>query len=116
MSDTGAPAAGPAHTPPPGFQPERTVLAWQRTALAAAAGAALIARHTGTVLGPIVLVIFVATLTLSAAAFVLGRHRYELSADEPSRRRDGRAPAALTLAVLALALTELLSLTLREVP
>lgn len=103
-----------ARTPPPGFQPERTVLAWQRTALASAAGAALIARHTASVLGPIVLVILVATLTLSVAAFVLGRHRYELSASEPSRRRDGRAPAVLTLTVLALALTELLALTVRE--
>ncbi|WP_157074565.1 DUF202 domain-containing protein [Janibacter corallicola] len=116
MSDGGAPVAGPAHTPPPGFQPERTVLAWQRTALACAAGAALIARHTATVLGPIVLVIFTATLALSVVAFVLGRHRYEIAADEPSRRRDGRAPAALAFAVLALAMTELLSLTLQEVP
>ena len=104
----------PAHPPPPGFQPERTILAWQRTALTCAAGAALIARHTAAVLGPLVIVVLTATLALSAAAFVLGRHRYELSADQPSRRRDGRAPAALTLAVLVLALTELLALTVRE--
>lgn len=95
-----------------GAQPERTSLSWQRTALATATGAAIIARHSADALGPAALVILLATLCLAATAFVLGRQRYALSPTEPTRRRDGRAPAALALAVLAMALTELLALVL----
>ena len=102
-----------AHSAPQGFQPERTVLAWQRTALASAAGAALIARHTAAVLGPIVILIFVATLSLAVTASFLGRRRYTDSPAELSRRRDGRAPGTLALAILILALTPLLALTVR---
>ena len=99
-----------------GAQPERTALAWQRTALASATGAAIIARHSGSTLGPAAVVILLGTLALAAVAFVLGRQRYALSPTEPTRRRDGRAPAALSLAVLAMALTELLALVLEGAP
>ena len=101
---------------PDGAQPERTALSWQRTALATATGAAIIARHSADALGPGVLVILAATLCLAGAAFVLGRRRYALSPTGPTRRRDGRAPAALALAVLAMALTELLALVLTGAP
>ena len=101
-----------AKAAPHGAQPERTALSWQRTALASATGAAIIARHSVETLGSAAIVIMLATLALAAAAFVLGRRRYDLSPGEPTRRRDGRAPFALTLAVLAMALTELLALVL----
>ncbi|WP_338537521.1 DUF202 domain-containing protein [Janibacter terrae] len=101
-----------ARSAPHGAQPERTALAWQRTALAAAAGAAIIARHTSGQLGPAALVIMLATLGLAGAALVLGRRRYAAAPVEPSRRRDGRAPFALALAISAMALSELLALAL----
>ena len=103
----------------PGVQPERTALAWQRTALATAAGSAIVARHTVGPLGPGALVVLAVSLGLALAAFVLGRRRYlagptgsRLTAADPRRpwalpRRDGVAPALLSLAVLTLALTEL---------
>lgn len=101
-----------ARSAPHGAQPERTALSWQRTALAAAAGAAIIARHTSGELGPGALVILLATLALAGTAFGLGRRRYAAAPVEPSRRRDGRAPFALALAITAMALTELLALVL----
>ena len=99
-----------AASAPHGAQPERTALSWQRTALASAGGAAIIARHSGETLGPAAVIILLATLALAAIAFVLGRRRYATAPVEPSRRRDGRAPFALALAVAAMALTELLAL------
>lgn len=97
---------------PRGAQPERTALSWQRTALASAAGAAIIARHSVDTLGVVALPLLLGTLGLTAAAFVLGRRRYDPDLGLRARRRDGRAPFALSMAVLALALTELLALTL----
>lgn len=101
-----------AYAAPKGAQPERTALAWQRTALASATGAAIIARHSGEILGPVAGVLLLGTLALAATAFVLGRRRYDLSPSEPTRRRDGRAPFALALAVATMALTELLALVI----
>ena len=101
-----------ARAAPHGAKPERTALSWQRTALATAAGAAIIARHSGETLGPAAIVVLLGTLALAATAFVLGRRRYTTAPVEPSRRRDGRAPFALALAVLAMALTELIALVL----
>ena len=101
-----------ARAAPHGAQPERTALSWQRTALATAAGAAIIARHSGETLGPAAIVVLLGTLALAATAFVLGRRRYTTAPVEPSRRRDGRAPFALALSVLAMALTELIALVL----
>lgn len=97
---------------PRGAQPERTALSWQRTALASATGAAVIARHSSETLGMVALPLFLGTVGLTVAAFLLGRHRYDLSPGEPARRRDGRAPFALTLAIVAMALTELLALVI----
>lgn len=99
-----------ARAAPHGAQPERTALSWQRTALATAAGAAIIARHTTGELGPGALLILLATLALAGAAFLLGRRRYAVAPIEPSRRRDGRAAFALALAITGMALTELLAL------
>lgn len=101
-----------ARAAPHGAQAERTALSWQRTALSTAAGAAIIARHSGGTLGPAAVVILLATLVLAALAFVLGRRRYATDPAEPSRRRDGRAPFVLALATLLIALTELLALVI----
>lgn len=98
-----------ARATPQGAQPERTALSWQRTSLTTVAGAAVIARHTSDQMGPAALVIMIATLTLAGAAFVLGRTRYSTQ-PEPSRRRDGRAPFALAVAIAGMAATELLTL------
>lgn len=111
--------------PDRGAQPERTALAWQRTALATAAGSAIVARHTVGPLGPGALVVMTASLALALTAFVLGRRRY-LAGPTGSRltdrdqerrsalpRRDGVAPALLALATVALALTELTAALLR---
>ena len=108
-----------------GAQPERTALAWQRTALATAAGSAIVARHSVGPLGPAALVIMGVSIGLALTAFTLGRRRYlagptesRLSATEGRRRwdlprRDGLAPALLSLAVLSLAATELSAAALR---
>lgn len=101
-----------ARSAPNGAQPERTALSWQRTALASATGAAIIARHSAETLGAAVLPLLLGTVVLSAAAFVLGRKRYDPALGERARRRDGRAPFALSLAILAMAVTELLALAL----
>ena len=60
----------------------------------------------------VALPLLLGTLGLTAAAFVLGRRRYDPDLGLRARRRDGRAPFALSMAVVALALTELLALTL----
>jgi len=60
----------------PGLQPERTVLAWQRTALSLAVAAAVVARLTAGVLGPLVLVVLALCLAHSARLFVTSRRSY----------------------------------------
>lgn len=98
-----------ARSAPRGAQPERTALSWQRTSLTTAAGAAIIARHTTGEIGPAALLIMVATLGLAGAAFAMGRRRYAAE-PESTRRRDGRAPFVLAVAVAGMAATELLAL------
>ena len=68
--------------------------------------------NVAATLGVVALPLLLGTLGLTAAAFVLGRRRYDPDLGLRARRRDGRAPFALSMAVLALALTELLALTL----
>ena len=101
-----------ARAAPHGAQPERTALSWQRTSLATASGAAIIARHSGETLGAAAVVVLLGTLALAATAFALGRRRYTTAPVESSRQRDGRAPFALALAAMAMALTELIALVL----
>lgn len=111
--------------PDRGAQPERTALAWQRTALATAAGSAIVARHTVGPLGPGALIVMAVSIGLALTAFVLGRRRY-VAGPTGSRlttagvrhrwalpRRDGVAPALLSLAVAGIALTELTAILIR---
>jgi uncharacterized membrane protein YidH (DUF202 family) len=96
----------------PGVQNERTALAWQRTALSLMTGAAILSRVTFTRLGPVALVALVVSFPLALWAFLESRSRYQHDAGVRLRRgpRGGRAPAALALATVTLALVELLSL------
>lgn len=85
----------------PGLATERTTLAWQRTALATAAGAAVMARLTFADLGTPALVALGAAFVVSAWILLESRLR-------PRReQRSGRAAAWLTVAVVLMALTEL---------
>ena len=90
------------------MQNERTALAWQRTALAMIAGAAIVARLTLDRLGALVLIGLVVSLPLGLWVLAESRSRYR---DDPlGRARDGRATAAVALGVIAVAVTELAAL------
>jgi uncharacterized membrane protein YidH (DUF202 family) len=99
----------------PGVQNERTALAWQRTALAIIAGAAILARLTEHRLGVWALVPLVVAAPLGGWAFLESRRRYLRSAHvtEDLRRRGGRGPLTLTLAVVVIGATELAALLLQ---
>ena len=94
------------------MQNERTALAWQRTALATIAGAAVVARLTLDRLGALVVIGLVVAVPLGLWVFLESRSRYR---DDPvGVARDGRATAAVTLGVVAIALTELAALVVGE--
>ena len=91
---------------------ERTALAWQRTALSLMAGAAILTRLTWDRLGPPALAILVVTLGLSAWVFAESRGRYRdaIGLRPRKTRRGGRAPTLLGVAVVLIALVELVAL------
>ncbi|WP_241985841.1 MULTISPECIES: DUF202 domain-containing protein [Cryobacterium] len=60
----------------PGLQPERTLLAWQRTVLALAVGAIVGMRLTAPAFGGVATVAGLIGLTLTLAAYVGVRFRY----------------------------------------
>jgi uncharacterized membrane protein YidH (DUF202 family) len=93
----------------PGAQNERTALAWQRTALSLMAGSAVLGRLTYDRLGLLSLAGVLIAFVLSCWVFWDSRGRYAHSAGVRMRRRGrgGRSGAALTLAVVLIALTEL---------
>jgi uncharacterized membrane protein YidH (DUF202 family) len=93
---------------------ERTALAWQRTALSLAAASALLSRLTFERAGWVALLSAVA-LPLSLSVLLESRLRYSHDAVIRTHRRprDGRAPAALALATVALAASELAALLVR---
>ena len=97
----------------PGLADERTALAWQRTALAVAAGAAVMARLTFVAVGPLSLVLLGTSLGLSVWLVLEARTRYR-RATGPRPLRGGRAPAMLSAAVVLLATTELAALLARS--
>lgn len=87
----------------PGAAAERTVLAWQRTALALIAGAAILGRLQADTIGPLVGVPL--GLAAGLAIWMLVRTR------RGSDRHDGLLPLAAALATGLLAGTELLAVT-----
>ncbi len=102
-------AAGPGSRAPwdPGAQPERTRLAWQRTALSGLAASLvvgkLIARHS-TVLG---IVLAALAIAITAAMLVLSRIRYHRSNAAlfaRGRLPDARVYAATTALIVLTAL------------
>ena len=104
------PAGGDA-----GVSNERTALAWQRTALSLIAASAVIARLTWSRLGVTALVALTAATGLSIWVFVESRGRYAHDAgiDSRGRSRGGRAPAAVAVATVLVAVTELAALAPR---
>jgi uncharacterized membrane protein YidH (DUF202 family) len=100
--------------PDDGFANERTALAWQRTALSLAAASAVLSRLAFERLSWAALLSAVA-LPLSLWVLLESRLRYSHDAGGLLRKRcrDGRAPAALTMATVAVAVTELAALLVR---
>jgi uncharacterized membrane protein YidH (DUF202 family) len=106
----------------PGLQPERTALAWRRTALALVVGSLLGLRVLPTLLGSAGLGVAAAGVVAALAVLATARRRYRrvhriLTAcpadpDRPAALPDGALPALVAvltacagLAALALALT-----------
>lgn len=98
-----------------GLANERTGLAWQRTALSLAAGAAIVARFTFDRLGVVAVAVLAVSVLLCAWVFVESRWRYAQHTGERPRRRQrgGRAPLFLTIATCLIAVTEATALALR---
>jgi uncharacterized membrane protein YidH (DUF202 family) len=84
-----------------GVARERTVLAWDRTALAIVAGAVVVTRLTYDRLGAGALACLVVALPLAVLAGAVNRRRAS------STDRDGLAPAAVAAATVAMAAVEL---------
>lgn len=96
----------------PGNQNERTALAWQRTALSLMAGSVALSRLTFDRLGALSLLSVVVAVPLSLWIFLesRGRYRHHANIQHRERRRDGLAPAALAVAVIAMGATEVTAL------
>ncbi|KJL31370.1 YidH family protein [Microbacterium azadirachtae] len=89
----------------PGLQPERTALAWRRTALALAGGSVVIMRILPSVIGGAALALGFAGLALALIVLVGSHRRYRrqhraLTSTEPVVLRSGWPVAALTGATL----------------
>jgi uncharacterized membrane protein YidH (DUF202 family) len=101
----------------PGLQPERTALAWRRTALSLAAGAVVSFRLLPPVLGLWSIGVGIAGLLLSAATWVLAGRRARdvqralLNSSGPLP--GGGLPLLLTLIVTSSATLGLLYIALR---
>jgi putative membrane protein len=89
----------------PGLQPERTALAWRRTALALAGGSVVIMRILPSVIGGVALVLGFAGLVLALVVLIGSHRRYRrqhraLTSTEPVVLRSGLPVVALTAAAL----------------
>ena len=95
-----------------GLSNERTALAWQRTALALVAGAAILGRLTFADLGWFAVTLLGVAVVLSLWVFAESRWRYvqQLGNRRRSRGRGGRAALSLTVATCLIALTEVFAL------
>lgn len=99
----------PDEAAPPGVQPERTSLAWQRTALALAVGSLAAGRLLEPTTGPVIWVLAAAgVLAAGALGFAGGRRAHRWA--EALAGGDGLAPGGRLLAAAALG-TLLLGLT-----
>ena len=97
--------ADPKRVFDPGLQPERTALAWRRTALALAGGSVVIMRILPSVIGVAALVLGFAGLALALIVLFGSHRRYRrqhraLTSAEPVVLRSGWPVAAMTGATL----------------
>lgn len=94
---------------PPGVSGDRTVLAWQRTALSVLVGAAVLSRLTGDRLGTAALagLAVTALLVLWVVVVVVGAAGPRGRKPAVVRARDGRPTAALSAGIVVAGLTEL---------
>lgn len=88
---------------------ERTTLAWQRTALALVAGSAFLSRLTFERLGVAALLSVVVAAPLGCWLVAASRTRSRRAPGSGLYARGGLAPALLTAATAAVAVTELLA-------
>lgn len=84
-----------------GLQPERTLLAWQRTCLAVAVGVAVGARLTLPVLGALAVVLGLAGLVLVALAWLGARGRYRRAVRELTGPHGALGQGGLPIAAVA---------------
>ena len=94
-----------------GLQPERTGLAWERTALAFLGLGLAVPRLAWPALGPWAIAPAAVILAGAIALFGAGPGRYRLPHDAPTgtgRLHDGRLPLLATLVALVLALVAVL--------
>ncbi len=90
----------------PGLQPERTLLAWRRTALALVAIAAVATRYLAVDLGPVAAMLGGAGVLLAAVALASAHHRYRMVVRGFPAADAGEAPLPAgggTLALVTLA-------------
>ncbi len=94
----------------PGLANERSLLAWQRTALSLAVASIVLLRLTLGRLGAIAVVGGGLAFALSTWVFLESQLRYSQAAGirDRSRKRGGRAAASLAVATVVLATIELL--------
>jgi uncharacterized membrane protein YidH (DUF202 family) len=95
----------------PGLQPERTALAWQRSALALAGATIVIGRLTFSAVGLIALAVVALGVAHAAVVFATAQRHYRLrTGDVPTRTWPTGVHAALLSAqVAALGVLELLA-------
>lgn len=104
-----------------GLQPERTLLAWQRTCLALAISVAVGARLTLPILGTASIVLGVAGLALVAPAWWGATRRYrrahhDLTGANPALSQGGGPLVALAVTTAALAISGLMFVALVSWP
>ncbi len=90
---------------PPGLQPERTVLAWRRTALSLALAAVVVIRLTMPTQGLVAVTVGGAGLVLAIVTYLAAGRRYRVGrrlAGEDAVLPGVGAPAALLAATMAL--------------
>ena len=96
----------------PGLQPERTALAWQRSALALAAATIVIGRLTFSAVGLIALIVVALGVVHAGVVFATAQRHYRLRTGEAqvSPWPIGVHAALLSAQVAALGMLEMLAL------
>lgn len=88
----------------PGLQPERTLLAWRRTCLAAAVASAVVVRFAGETIGVVAAVLGIAGVATAAIGYIRASVRYRRAHDSLTRTGelaiDGLSLALVTLTLL----------------